>query len=96
MGVQSAFLAPAEDLVKQFGVALEIVQYLRWSESRLDVFGQARLIRRRVDAVGDAIHAADYLLTALGKHEVDEQTRRVGMRRLGGDTSGVNIGKDRI
>ena len=57
---------------------------------------QPGLIRRRVDPVGDAIHAADDFLAALGEHEVDEQTRRVGMRRFGGDTSGVNIGKDRI
>ncbi len=82
--------------MKQFGVALEIVQDLRRSESRLDVFRQVHLIRRRVDPVRNAIHAPNHFLAALGKHEVDEQARRVGMRCLGGDTGGVNIGKDRI
>jgi hypothetical protein len=68
-----AFLAPAEDLVEQFGVTLEIVQDFGWSEGGFDILNQPGLVRRRVDPVRNAIHAANHFLAALGKHERDEQ-----------------------
>ena len=55
-----AFLAPAKDLVKQFGVALEIVQDLRWSEGGLDILDEPGLVGRRVDPVRNAIHALNH------------------------------------
>src|SRR5215467_5550089 len=92
----SAFLPPTEDIIEQFGVALEIVQDFRWSEGRLDVFDEPGLFRRRIDPVWNAIQAPNHFLAALGKHKVDEQARRVGMGCLRGDTGGMNIGKGRI
>ena len=62
----------------------------------LDAFDQARLLGRRVDAIGDAIHAANQLLAALGQDEIDEQACRVRMRRFGGDTGGMDVGENRI
>src|SRR5262249_1577777 len=58
-------LSPAEDLVEGLGVALEIFQHFGGCEGRLDPFDQARLLRRRIDSVGNAVHTADKLLAAL-------------------------------
>jgi hypothetical protein len=41
----------AEDLVEQFGVALEIVQELRWSEGGPDGFNQTRMIGRGQEVI---------------------------------------------
>ena len=72
-----ARLSPAENVVKQFHVTLEIVQYLGRCESGLDVFNQTELIGRRIDSVGNTIHSSDDFLAAFGKNEVDKQVRRV-------------------
>src|ERR1043165_3911920 len=84
-------LTSAENFVEQLGVALEVVQHFRGSESRLDVFREAGLIRWRVDAVGDAVPAAAHFLAALRQHVVDEQMRSVRMRRLGGDAGRMDV-----
>src|SRR4030095_1404935 len=89
-------LFSAKDFVKELDISLEIVQDLGRRESRLDVLDETSLFGRRVDTIGDAIHAADHFLTALGQHEVDKQARRVGMGRFGGDAGGMNVGKYRI
>src|SRR5512145_1794271 len=89
-------LAPAKDFVKKLGIALEVFQDFGRRESRLDVLNESSLLGGRVDPVRNAVHAANDFLAALGKHEVDEQAGRVGMRRLGGNARGMNIGKDRI
>src|SRR5690349_3525403 len=91
-----ARLSPAENVVKQFHVTLEIVQYLGRCESGLDVFNQTELIGRRIDSVGYTVHPPDDFLAAFGKDKVYKQVRRVWMRSFRGDSGGVNIGEDGI
>ena len=89
-------LPSTENFVKQFSVTLEVFQHFHGGESRGDSFDQPRLRRCNIDPVGNPVHAPDEFLTALGQHEIDEESRGIRMRRFGGNSRRVNIGEDRI
>src|ERR1041384_2975846 len=70
----------SENFLEQLDVTIEIVVNLRRGKCRRDAANQIRRIRRRVDAIGNALQAADNLLPVPRKHEVDENLPRVRMR----------------
>ena len=79
--------------MKQFAVALELFQHFARRERRLDTLGPTR-IEGHVDAIGNAIHAANQFLAAFGKHKIDEQARGVWMRRFRRDAGRMNVGEN--
>src|SRR5215208_3725249 len=91
-----ARLPAAEYFVESFSVAFEVLQYFDRRKRGFDALDKARLLRRCVGAVGDAVQAAQQFLTAFGEHEVDKQASGIRVRRLSGNAHRVSIGENGI